>query len=722
VALSLNNLAALYHATGRYAEAEPLYKRALAIREKALGPDHPHVAQSLNNLALLYKDTGRYGEAEPLYKRTLAIDEKALGPNHPSVATSLNNLALLYDDTGRYAQAEPFYKLALSIWEKALGPDHPDVANSLNNLATLYAETNRHAESHSLFLRAQSIEATVREETFLVLNELQQLAYMRQKEWSLHLFLYHTAQYLRSQPNAVAATLDAWLQWKGTVMEAQGRYQEAVTRSDDPQVQSKFDALNKTRRALGTLQLSRPETMPLDTYKERLAELRQQKETLEVELGRLSKDFSLERLIGRADSARLASLLPVNSVYVDFARIEQYDFKNREWGDPRYLAFVLIPKKTPQVHVIDLGDAEVIETHVRAYRTEMDWAKEGMLPDAEVLKREAGALYQAVMTPLAPYLEGIEQLLISPDGSLNLVPFEVMVAAGGNYLIEEPYTISYVGAGRDIVRLTDTTAPAKGALILADPDYNLGAEEKTMVLAALKMPTTIRGATTRDFSGLAFTPLPDTKDEANTIETLLQDRHHVSVTNCQHEKALEEVLFSTSAPGILHLATHGYFLEDQDLGPPRKLGDLGEGLEALPDPRIENPMLRSGLALAGANISLKEGRDDGLVSAEKILGLRLKGTALVVLSACETGVGKVNNGEGVFGLKRAFILAGAKTLVMSLWSVPSAETAELMTAFYTRLSRGIPKAQALRDAKRAMMKKKPHPFYWGAFVLTGNPS
>ncbi len=137
LATTLNNLAALYDTQGRYAEAEPLYQQALAIREKALGPAHPEVAQSLNNLAALYPAQGRYAEAEPLQKRALAIVEKALGPEHPHVATSLNALAALYYAQGKYSEAEPLYKRASAIVEKTLGPEHPIVASSLNHLATL---------------------------------------------------------------------------------------------------------------------------------------------------------------------------------------------------------------------------------------------------------------------------------------------------------------------------------------------------------------------------------------------------------------------------------------------------------------------------------------------------------------------------------------------------------------------------------------------------------
>jgi CHAT domain-containing protein len=191
------------------------------------------------------------------------------------------------------------------------------------------------------------------------------------------------------------------------------------------------------------------------------------------------------------------------------------------------------------------------------------------------------------------------------------------------------------------------------------------------------------------------------------------------------------------SPRILHLATHGFFLPDQqrDLNREgRGLGfDFGEfsgtkdSLGRLSGPLIENPMLRSGLALAGANTWLKAGNppeeaEDGLLTAEDVTGLDLVATELVVLSACETGLGQVHVGEGVFGLRRAFVLAGAKTLVMSLWKVPDEPTRELMEDFYSRLLVGEGRAEALRQAQLAMKAKYPSPFYWGAFICQGDPS
>ena len=159
VASSLFNLAGLYKAQGRYAEAEPLYKRALAIFEKALGPEHPHVAKGLRGLAILLDAQGNYAEAESLFKRALAIREKALGPDHPFVASSLNDLAGLYKAQGRYAEAEPLYERALAIWENVLGPEHPNVATSLENYAALLRKTGRSAEASRMEARAKTIRA-----------------------------------------------------------------------------------------------------------------------------------------------------------------------------------------------------------------------------------------------------------------------------------------------------------------------------------------------------------------------------------------------------------------------------------------------------------------------------------------------------------------------------------------------------------------------------------
>ena len=741
VALIMNNLAVLYQATGRNTEAEPLLERALLIRVKAFGPEHPDVALIMNNLAQLYQATGLYPEAEPLLKRALVIREKALGPEHPDVALSLNNLAGLYETTSRYAEAEPLYKRSLAIKEKAFGPEHPDVALSLNNLAMLSAFINNHPESHKFFLRGFSINDKEREQVFQMLSEKQKIEYMKQNQFRVQAFISHSSQYMQTAPDAVAETLNAWLRWKGSVAESQSRYMDAALYSENPDVMTKYEQLISVRRALAKLQLSKPDKLTPAQYKGQIEKLEKQKEALESELSRLSKNFALDRIAGKADINKLSEILPKDSVYIDLANIKMYNFTEKKWGKSRYLAFVLVPGKQSTVRLLDIADAEETDGHIKAYLQEMKRATlYESLPRKEVLEREAKILYGLVMKPLKPYIKDKTLIFISPDGNLNLIPFEVLMTAESRYMMEE-VTINYIGAGRDIVRFTDTNVAKEQALIMADPDYDLGLKEEEIVAGELRAVKSARGAVSKDIrrvkltkpkhigrerdgvadlEGVIFPRLQDTKHEADAIEKILALDKKASPQNYQDKKALEEILFAARSPRMLHLATHGYFLPKEE-EPKAEMQLMGKDNGRMPETKMENPMLRSGIVLAGANTSLAEGRDDGIVSAEKILGLKLRGTELVVLSACETGVGDVQTGEGVFGLKRAFILSGAKTVVMSLWSVPSKETTELMTEFYRLMSEGKKKSEALRQAKINMMAKKPNPYYWGAFVMTGKP-
>jgi len=726
IAMVLNDIAVLYSSTGKYEAAEASYKRSLEIYEKVLGKDHPNVATGLNNLAGLYFKIGKYAETELLCKRSLEINEKALGKYHPAVATGLNNLAGLYERTGRYTEAEPLYKRALEINEEALGKDHPNATIILSNLAALYQAAGRHHMSHEMSSRGINIEEKNREAIFVLLSERQKLNYMEQKKFIIRYFINHTSRYMQTNDCSVIDTFDAWLRWKGAVMEAQGRYIDAVTHSENPEVKKKFEELITLRRAIARLQLSGPGKIAFEEYKKRLEELEKKKESIEAELSKMSNDFALEKMVGKVNTKSISEILfnkERHSAYIDFAQIHEYDFKEMKFTRPKYIAFVLLPSEDPMVKLIDFSDIEGIDSHIRAYLKEMKRAKEyGMLPRERLLRAEAKAIYEALIKPIEPYIKGKKELYISPDGNLNLIPFEVLMTPEGKYLMED-HLITYVAAGRDIMRFMDTAIAKGEVLIMADPDYDMGFEEKEKVTKAMGVAESrMIGSISRDATGFRFERLPDTKIEADAIEKVLMKSQKVSVRNYQDKKALEEVLLSVKEPQVLHLSTHGYFLKDEEVRHQQKIGLISQERDQIVDIGIENPMLRSGIVLAGVNISLKEGKDEGMVSADKILGLNLKGTDLVVLSACETGVGDVKRGEGVFGLRRSFILSGAKTVVMSLWSVPSKETAELMTDFYTLMAMGKPKADALREAKSNLMKKKSNPFFWGAFVMVGNPN
>jgi len=340
-----------------------------------------------------------------------------------------------------------------------------------------------------------------------------------------------------------------------------------------------------------------------------------------------------------------------------------------------------------------------------------------------------------VFAPLQRELGPVKEIFIAPDGNLNLLPFEVLQGPDGKFLIEE-YTFYYLGSGRDLLGFGTSQSTGAKALLIGDPNFDLGREEKASTLRQLALLEGKDGAGAKrstELRGFHFARLPGTRQEVRAIHTLLGAEKADLFTD---KEALEEVLRQKGTPRILHLATHGFFLSDLDLASLRD-DDRGmhqSGLGAAPPANVvknENPLVRSGFALAGANRALAASdleQSDGLVTAEKILGLRLRGTDLVVLSACETGLGEVKNGEGVFGLRRAFTQAGAKSLVMSMWSVPDRETQELMIEFYKNMLSGtMNRAQALRQAALSQMQVvktrhgEAHPFFWGAFVFLGEP-
>lgn len=338
--------------------------------------------------------------------------------------------------------------------------------------------------------------------------------------------------------------------------------------------------------------------------------------------------------------------------------------------------------------------------------------------------------------PLKKALGEVKEVFISPDGNLNLIPFEVLQGPDGRYLIED-YTFNYLAAGRDIIGFGEISGKGAKALLMGDPDFDMGIEEKESTLRRLALRGgEEEGAVKRslDMRGFHFSRLPGTREEVEGIRALLGEERCDIYTG---QEALEEVLRQKGAPGILHLATHGFFLSDVDLSALKDQKVRGIKQMSMPPKaagkkvKMENPLLRSGIALAGANNALKSSetvKTDGIVTAEKILGMRLRGTDMVVLSACETGLGDVQSGEGVYGLRRAFIQAGTKGLVMSMWSVPDKETKELMIEFYRNIQSGkMNRCRALRQAALKQMRivkdryGHANPLYWGAFVFLGEP-
>ena len=701
-----DNLAVLYEHMGAYSKAVPLHQRALAIYEKVLGAEHPDTAASLDNLASVYQHMEAYSKAESMYQRALAIYEKVLGLEHPNTATLSDNLAALYENMGAYSKALPLHQRALEIYEKVLGPEHPDTATSINNLAILRWAMGDEVAALPLFEQSHIIHGKNAERFLLTGSESRKRAYYQ----ILH---EHTSNSVSvslafSSKRATRLGLASVLLAKGRVLDAMADSRGRLRHSMKAEHQALLDELTVVARELSTLTHQGTENLQPEVSRRRREELSSQQERLETELSKESAEFREQ--VAPVSLAAVQAAVPKGAALIEWYRYVPYDPKTKDrqsrWGQPRYVAYLL--RSTGEPAAVDIGDAEAIERLIHYFKT-------GLGDSTSTYVQEvAKELYEKLMKPLQPHLGNVKHLLLSPDGVLNLVPFVALRDEKGMYLGSK-VEITYLTSGRDLVRhQTLSLGKDNDAVIVADPNYgNANAE-----IAKAEPSDLGKRSVDMDRGGLRFTPLPGTAEEAKILRTLLKVTDDRVLTQT---KATEDRFKELHSLRILHVATHGFFLKDNEI-PAAALKPVNFSQDQVAAPVGENPLLRSGLALAGANLRRSGEREDGILTAAEVAQMDLRGTQLVVLSACETGVGDVQNGEGVYGLRRALVLAGTESQVTSLWKVADEATKDLMVDYYQRLLKGEGRSEALRNAQLAMMQSKDrsHPYYWAAFVPIGD--
>jgi CHAT domain-containing protein len=689
----LNNLGEVYRQKQDYTRAEALLQRSLALDEKVLGPDNYTVATALQNLGIVARERKDYATAVAYNTRALSIRERMVGLDHPDVAHILTNLANIYRATGDTRRSLETHLRALGIWENAAGPYQHATLLSVGNIARTYAAAGDMTNAIAYQHRADAI---VEKELALNLatgSERQKLVFVRSvsertdRTISLHL------REAPGDPAAGALAALVLLQRKGRVLDAMidtfATVRQRIESTDD---QGLLDRLNATTAELARLALSAPEAAGSDVRRIAIKDLEAKKERLEAELAEHSAEFRAQTQAVTLEAVQAA--MPDDAALLEFAIFRPFHpraERNAEsYAPPHYAAYVIRKQAAPRG--VDLGPAGTIDLAIDALRQAL------RDPRRADLTAHARTVDELVMQPLRSSFGGAARLLISPDGELNLVPFEALVDEDGRYLIER-YAMSYLTSGRDLLRMQLAGANRSQPVIFADPVF--GEPGTTSRGRPAQSPAPVRAerrsvTTADDLSAVYFAPLAATAEEAQAIKTLFPE---ATLFTGQH--ATKAALQRVEAPRMLHIASHGFFLQDTHVN-------------------MENPLLRSGLALAGANLT-RNSHQDGILTALEASGLNLWGTKLVTLSACDTGLGVVRNGEGVYGLRRAFVLAGAETVVMSLWPVSDSVARETMVAYYTGLRAGLGRADALRQAKLALLKRKSrqHPFYWAAFIQSG---
>ena len=692
VAVVLNNMATMYIEEGKFADAERLLKGAVAINEKAYGPNHPLVARDLNNLAEVYEEEGKPADAEPLYQRSLAMTEKALGPNHPEVAGVLIGLASVNEDEGKYAQAEPLFKRALTIYESSLGPDHPKTGEAQMNLAVFYYGWDRPDLAAPYFDKRLGNLVEQFKSNASYMSERDRLTFLGTIPGAFPLFFSFALKYHDRDPALAGKAYDVLLQEKGFIAANAASLRAKILASGDRESVAMLDKLTAKKTQLASL-VATTQGDPADRRKQ-LAQLTQETNQIEQEMVKRSSVLAEEKTLSAVTWRDVQKVLKPGEAAVELARFQFHNGKSFT-NTFYYIALVVTPaSKNPEFVV--LGEAQKMESAPMAgYRTQIALTRglsaepaPGDAPTSAPATGGTSAAYDAFWKPLEPALAGVKRVYVSPDGVLNQVPIGLLADSGGKLLLEK-YELRYVNSTKDLLRPRHA-ASSKTAVLLGNPKFDLSEAEQRAALTKLGMggaqpvattatPVALQSGSTTGH-GSSLNPLPSTQVEVDAINKLLKDAGW-QVTPYTDDRALEEVMQRVRSPRVVHIATHGFFLTDQQIAQQAKASG-GQRVA------IADPMLRSGLFFAGANRIWSGGApvaglDDGMLTAYEASQLDLQGTELVVLSACETGLGQQSNGEGVFGLRRGLQEAGAEAVLMSMWSVPDRETQELMAGSST---------------------------------------
>ncbi len=726
VASAVHALGQAYHAAGLLESAERHYRHALKVLRGSAQALPSRATSVLIALGALHEMRGQYDEARAFLEEAVGL----LSEDTASAtrATALNNLARLAYKTHQDDEAERLLAQAIDLM-RGLPRSLHALKDTLFNLGELHAARRRPHDALAVFREALDREDDWLTAVFATGSRRQWLTALSGSRFRVDQLLGLVLTELNTDADAVGVAADALLSHKGLAAQLTILQRDVLfAATDDPRLRDLHEQRDRLHAAINARQLAGPSDGAMNTHRQRLAADRQRLDAVESEIAQRTHGAGhrLFELTWQDIAATLAS----DTALVELRRRAVFDFHatNRTEGvhaGACYSALVLRPGASPAF--VDLGDAEHIDELTSQVTAMMSGRSQEENTD------EAARLRRAILDPLTPALGGASRLLLAPDGALSTLPYEALPLDDGR-LVMDRWLVCYLPTGRDALHLSrPSPAPGGPPLVLADPDLKLGTPGDGK--AGMQAP---------------FTPLPGAREEGRQIAEFL------GVTPVVGADAMKGRVTSTRSPLILHIASHGFLspsvpramdvtgITVGDVVTPvdaHRRGLVLDGVLATPmeftlardDPferlsgrDVDDPMLRCGVALVGANTWLSGGdlppeAGNGVLTAADLALTDLSGTRLVVLSACDSALGEAWVGEGVFGLRRAVSIAGARSLVMSLWRVPDRQTRDLMTDLYRRLWAGDGLAEALTGARQAMRRKYPHPTYWAAFVCQGDP-
>ncbi|WP_417731252.1 CHAT domain-containing tetratricopeptide repeat protein [Rosistilla oblonga] len=773
---SLSNLALNYAKMGDYAKSDRLYQQSLEITKNVLGEKHPTYANALNNRGHGLLIVGDFENAKPLLMEALEVYRDVYGEQHPGFVSCTTNLGQLSMELGEWEQANARFQQALDITAElfgkqspqysetltllgtvafrtrhfadaeqqleealkiasaTLGETHPKTLAAQASLATAYFTQNKHAQADALFQRALEGRRELLENTSRAQSERQQLSMASGLRFELDTYLSLLARADVPKENAFRQVLA----WKGSTLVRQRQMRQIA---DDDSIAPVFEQLQHVSSQLATLSRVEPTTEKQAVWQTQIAELTDAKEKLEAELSQKNAEFRESPKPVAIEDLRAA--LPPDAALLDFFEYARIDpTKPAQYGIPSLIAFVV--QRSGDVAMVDLGPVAPVGEAIDTWRQSFGTSRDGIAAGQTLRK--------TIWQPLEKHLGETDLVLVSVDGVLGRLPLQALPGKKPNTYLVEDHRLAFIPVPQLLPSLVAGQPPepaANSLLVMGDVNYDAESNPAEKIASNSLSTAMVRGSDTH------FSNLPGTVGEIATIKSVFSQQAEASsadVMSLGQDDATEQAFRAAASQyRTLHLATHGFFAA-ADKQSALASDTKRTGPQTLASQRDQivrgfNPGLLSGLAFSGANRKPELDQDDGILTADEIAALRLDNVDLVVLSACETGLGEVAGGEGLLGVQRSFQVAGARSTVASLWQVGDVATKLLMERFYRNLwEKKMSKLDALREAQLHLLnhpeevlanesfrgdrrvrpaknKTQPNrlsPQFWAAFSLSGD--
>lgn len=704
--IGLHNRATIFRFQGKHEEAIRLYLKSIDIMEDAFGELRTYY--QLNNLGSIYVEKGEYERAEYYFQKAIGLISKHLGEEHPFYGTSLVNITQLYLVSNQIERGITIGEKALKLIEKNYGLDHDIMGTLFDIMAKLYWQKKDTNMTLSFLKKGFAYPIKNIKRNFSVLSEIQNEHFLK-NNFQEHFDMIYSLAWEGKSSHLSELALNQTLLLKELLLQSNTQRQEFFEHTNDLVIRELFDEWTATKYLLSS-QYSRP-----------LSQRNFSTDSLENEIEELATSLSIKSNhfspgITQTDWKEVAKRLDTNETVIEFVH---FRYANPFPSDDVFYMALLIRKDWESPILVPLFEEMQLQKVLsQKYPDDSSFVSQLYGP----------ALYDLIWNPLMPYLKKGGVIYYSPSGLLHRISFPAIPSSDKAFLLDE-YSLTYVSSSRKLIDHQKPEFPSSGPIIVygnitydSDTSYNSPnipkntAETKT----ELGISSSLDGAT----RGRIWRPLPKSLTELIHLELLFKENQR-EVFTLQKASATEGSFHRLQqlpqSPAIIHLATHGFFYPDPEFNEAERTKySIGGKFNFQ---FSDNPLFRSGIIMAGANSAWRKGeigpqKEDGILTAYEIAEMDLYATQLVVLSACNTGIGEIRGSEGVYGLQRAFKRAGVDYLLLTLWSIPdSDQTVEFMKTFYQNWFSRKPIRQAFNQTQLAMRKKYNDPYYWAGFVL-----